>query len=302
MKKIVITGATSFIGVHLIEELSRQGNYDIYAIIRPHSANKYRLDSISGINVMECSLADMDNLSDKLPERADVFYHLAWEGARRPYRDDAALQEKNYKAALTAFSLAAAKKCQVFIGAGSQAEYGKTIGAITEDYPTEPTTEYGKYKLKAYQEISRIGKEKGVSVKWPRIFSAYGRYDYRGTLLMSAIDKFRNNEPLDMTEGEQNWNYLYVRDIAKMLILLGTKKCEDGVYNFASKDNRMLKDYIIELKEILKSDSKVNFGALSYGSEGVISFEPVIDKFVNNFSNMNFTSFVDGINAMNIDV
>lgn len=298
MKKIVITGATSFIGVHLIEELSRQGNYDIYAIIRPHSTNRYRLDSILGINVVECSLADMDNLSDKLPEQIDVFYHLAWEGARRPYRDDAALQEKNYNAALKAFSLAAAKKCKVFVGAGSQAEYGKTVGDITEDYPTNPTTEYGKYKLKAYQEISRIGKEKEVAVKWPRIFSAYGRYDYRGTLMMSAIDKFQKNEPLDMTHGLQNWNYLYVRDIAKMLILVGTINCEDGVYNFASLDNRSLHDYILELKNILNSNSNINFGAVSYDNEGVISFEPVINKFVNNFQDAEFTSFINGVQEM----
>ena len=64
------------------------------------------------------------------------------------------------------------------------------------------------------------------------------------------------------------------------------------------KDNRMLRDYIIELREILTSESKVNFGVISYGSEGVISFEPVIDKFVNNFPNIKFTSFAAGINAM----
>ena len=298
MKNIVITGATSFIGVHLIEELSRQGNYDIYAIIRPNSANKYRLDSISGINVVECSLADMDNLYDMLPEQLDVFYHLAWEGARRPHRDDAVLQERNYNAALKAFSLAAAKKCKVFVGAGSQAEYGKTIGVITEDYPTNPTTEYGKYKLKAYQEISRLGQNSSVAVKWPRIFSAYGRYDYAGTLLMSAIEKFQRNEALDMTAGVQNWNYLYVRDIAKMLVLVGTKKCEDGVYNFASLDNRSLHDYILELKNILNSNSNINFGTVSYGSEGVISFEPVINKFMKNFQKAEFTSFIKGIQEM----
>lgn len=298
MKKIVITGATSFIGVHLIEELSRQGNYDIYAIIRPHSANKYRLDSISGINVMECSLADMDKLSDKLPEQIDVFYHLAWEGARRPHRDDAVLQKNNYNAAIKAFTLATAKKCQVFVGAGSQAEYGKTVGAITEDYPTNPITEYGKYKLKAYQDISSLGNESGVAVKWPRIFSAYGRYDYAGTLLMSAIEKFQRNEPLDMTEGVQNWNYLYVQDIAKMLILIGTEMCEDGVYNFASLDNRSLHDYIVELKSILKTDSKVNFGAVPYGDEGVVSFEPVIDKLKRNFPYLEFTPYNIGIREM----
>lgn len=298
MKKIVITGATSFIGVHLLEEMSRQGKYDIYAIIRPRTVNKYRLDSISGIHVVECSLADMDKLSDKLPSQIDVFYHFAWEGARRPHRDNTVLQENNYNAAIKAFSLAASKKCQVFVGTGSQAEYGKTVGAITEFYPTEPTTEYGKYKLKAYQDISRLGKDSGVAVKWPRIFSAYGRYDYKGTLLMSAIEKFQRNEPLDMTDGMQNWNYLYVRDIAKMLTLIGTEKCEDGVYNFASEDNRPLCEYIKELKTVMKSNSDVNFGAVSYGDEGVISFEPIVDKFVKNFRNVEFTLFANGIREM----
>lgn len=295
MKKIVITGATSFIGVHLIEELSRQGKNDIYAIIRPCSANKYRLDSISGIHVVECSLADMDKLFDNLPEQIDVFYHLAWEGARRPHRDDAVLQENNYNAAIKAFSLAAAKKCKVFVGAGSQAEYGKTIGVITEDYPTNPTTEYGKYKLKAYQKISRLGKEKGVAVKWPRIFSAYGRYDYAGTLLMSAINKFQNDEPLDMTEGVQNWNYLYVGDIAKLLVMIGLMPCDDGVYNFASKDNRPLREYLIDLKKIMESNSKLNFGAVSYEREGVVSFLPVTEMIKKNFPSFQYTSFCDGI-------
>lgn len=298
MKTIVITGATSFIGVHLIEELAKQEKYIIYAVIRPQSSNKYRLDSIAGIHVLECDLTEMNNLSAMLPDRIDVFYHLAWEGARRPQRDDAMLQENNYKAAVEAFRLAEAKGCQVFVGAGSQAEYGKTVGEITEDYPANPVTEYGKHKLKAYQEICRLSKGKGIVVKWPRIFSVYGKYDYEGTLLMSAIKKFQCNEPLDMTAGVQNWNYLYVRDVAKMLLYAGTEPCEDGVYNFASKDNRRLCEYINELKKIVQSDSKLNFGAIPYGSEGVVSFEPIIDKFLNCFPDFTFTAFTMGVREM----
>ncbi len=296
MKKIVITGATSFIGVHLINELLKYG-YDIYAVIRPKSDNRYRLEN-KMIHIVECGLDDINALIDNLPSSIDVFYHLAWEGARRPHRDNAEMQEHNYKVAVEAFRLAADKKCRTFIGAGSQAEYGKTVGIVTEDYPTSPSTEYGKYKLKACCEIIRLGKEIGISVKWPRIFSAYGRYDFEGTLLMSAIEKFSHNDVLEMTRGVQNWNYLYVRDIAKMLRLIGTTICDDGVYNFASEDNRLLRDYIVELRDIMHSKSKINFGAVDINDENVVSFFPNVDKMRMNFPGMKFHSFKDGIKEM----
>lgn len=296
-KNVVVTGATSFIGVQLIQEL-RLKSVGIYAAIRPGSKNRNRLPHFPDLNIIPCDLSDVNQMVAYLPEKVDLFYHLAWEGARKPYRDNEVIQQANYRAAIQAYRVAKEKGCKKFIGVGSQAEYGKTQGIITEDYPKNPTTQYGNYKLKAYSQLKNMGIADGITVIWPRIFSVYGQYDYPGTLIMSAIEKMKNNQPLDLTECVQNWNYLYVKDIGQMLCQMGFENCESGAYNLASCDNRTLKEYVKELKQILGSTSELNFGAATYGAEGVISFQPSINKLKKAFPLFEFTSFGKGIKEM----
>lgn len=297
MAKIIVTGATSFIGFYLIEELLNHGQ-DVWAIVRKDSKNMERLSKFENLHIVKCDLRNIKNLSNLLLGRFEVFYHLAWEGARTPYRDDKIIQQENYDAAMQAYIVAREKQCKKFIGIGSQAEYGKTEGFVSEGYPECPTTEYGKHKLKAYRKIESMGMVDQISVIWPRVFSAYGKYDYPGTLIMSALEKLKQNKAMDFTECVQNWNYLYAEDIGRMLYLIGIETCETGVYNFASRDNRSLKKYVEELKQISNSKSELRFGVIPYGSEGMVSFQPVIEKFERNFSEFQFISFKNGIKKM----
>ena len=294
MIRILVTGATSFIGVHLINQLLNNG-CKVYAVIRPNSNNISRLSKHKNLYIIEKKLKDLVSLQNDLEEKIDIFYHLAWDGTRAPYRDDAKLQESNYDAAVKAFELSIILGCKKFLGIGSQAEYGKTKGLITENYPTVPLTEYGKAKLKSFKTISDKAEENKIEFIWARIFSVYGKYDYDKTLIMSALEKMRVNDNLPLTLGTQNWNYLYVDDAALMLVYLGLFPCEDGGYNLASADNRKLKDYITELKNITKSKSRLQFGAVNYNSEGPVDFLPCIDKFSNNFKGFNFIPFREGI-------
>ena len=297
MKTIVITGATGFIGVHLLQQLYTD-DCEIYAVVRTGSPNRARLTAFPKVKTVCCDMEALPQLRNLLPEHIDVFYHLAWEGTRRPQRDDEALQRKNYLEAIQAYEIAREKGCRKFIGAGSQAEYGKTVGLVSESYPARPHTMYGKYKLQAGLDLLQKGKQDGVTVIWPRIFSAYGRYDNPQTMIMTALEKFQHNEPMKLTECTQNWNYLYVKDVGRMLALLGLRDCEPGVYNFASCDNRPLREYVLELKKLLHSESVPEFGAVPYGSEGVVSFQPDISRFRRAFPFFRFTVFASGIREM----
>ena len=294
MKRILVTGATSFIGINLVNKLLNNG-CKVYAVIRPNSNNISRLSKHKNLYIIEKKLEDLVSLQKDLEEKIDVFYHLAWDGTRAPYRDDAKIQGSNYDAAVKAFKLSIELGCKKFIGVGSQAEYGKTSGLITESYPTFPLTEYGKAKLKSYTTISEKAAENKIEFIWARIFSVYGKYDYDKTLIMSALKKMKVNDNLPLTLGTQNWNYLYVDDAALMLVYLGLYPCEHGAYNLASLDNRKLKEYIIELKNITKSKSSLQFGIIPYDNEGPVEFVPCIDKFSNNFKDFNFTPFREGI-------
>lgn len=272
MKKIVITGATSFIGIHLIKEWMKS-ECEIYAIVRPNSKNIGRIISDNKIHIIESDMKDYVKLNNKIP-KADYFYHFAWEGVRRPYRDDVKIQKKNYVGTVSAMKLAEKLECKFFLGSGSQAEYGATDGSVDENYPCNPNTEYGKEKLHAYETLSKMADKSGIKFIWTRIFSIYGRYDYTGTLIMSSLRKMKNDESIEMTEGTQLWDYLHVADAAKAMKLFAQKQCDSGVYIIASGDNKPLNRFVKEMKIITKSKSELKFGSVPYGPTGPVSLMP----------------------------
>lgn len=185
MKKIVITGATSFIGIHLIQEWLKKKGCKIYAIIRPDSPNKKRIPINKRICIIECAMENYDTLINQI-KSADFFFHLAWEGARVPYRDDIAIQLNNYKCAIKAMESAENIGCRLFIGTGSQAEYGTTFGLVDEKYPCNPITVYGREKLHACKDLKKMSDRSGIRFIWIRIFSIYGKYVNNGELVPSA--------------------------------------------------------------------------------------------------------------------
>lgn len=295
MRNVVITGATSFIGVHIIKEYL-ENNYKVTAIVRPNSNKLNRLPKNDLLKIIETDMEKIDEVIGRIKdEKIDIFYHLAWEGTRVPYRDDATLQNNNYKCAIKAMEVAKQLGCSIFIGSGSQAEYGKCVGKIDENYETNPTTEYGKAKLKAYEDLKVMAKENNIKFIWTRIFSVYGIYDYQGTLVMSALDKMKKDESIPLTQCIQNWDFVYVEDVARAMYLLAITSCEDGVYNIASGESKQLKDFVITMKNICNSKSDLQFGAVPYSNEGIVSFEPIVDKLKTNLGCPYQVKFDEGI-------
>lgn len=298
MKNIVVTGATSFIGVHIIHEFLKN-NCEVIAVVRPNSRNLNRLPKNNLLTIIEIEMEKIQDIIGIIQnKKIDVFYHLAWEGARIPYRDDAVLQNKNYQYTVNAMEVAKELRCNTFIGVGSQAEYGKCIGKIDESYATKPTTEYGKAKLKAFETLKNMAREANMKFIWTRIFSVYGVYDYNGTLVMSALEKMKRNEIIQLTQCTQSWDFIHVEDVARAMYLLANTSCMDGVYNIASGKSRQLKEFVIEMKNICKSSSELQFGAIPYNSEGQISFEPIVDKLKQNLGWTCEVKFEDGIKRM----
>ena len=276
MKRVVITGATGFIGIHLIKEWLEK-DVEVFAVIRPNSKNAGRIPQNDHIHIIEQRMDEYDTLP-RLIDSADYFYHLAWEGARVPFRDDTEMQKNNYKCTLMAYESAKKLGCSFFLGSGSQAEYGPTNGIIDETYPCNPTSEYGKQKLEASKELLSRAEHDGMKLIWTRLFSIYGPHDFQGTLVMSSIDKMLKDEPIKMTEGTQLWDYLYVSDAAAAMILFSEVDCDNGVYNIASGNYKPLKSFVEEIKRILNSKSKLEFGAIHYGPYGPVNLMPDSSK------------------------
>ena len=296
MSKIVVTGATSFIGAPHVKKLEKCGHF-IYAVIRPNSKNIDSIIKSENVIIVECDMSNYDKLFDLIGSNCDAFYHIAWNGTRVPERDNYDIQFDNYKNSIKAFNAALKLGCSHFYSIGSQAEYGTCRGVVDENYTPSPKTEYGKAKLQTYKDLSKMSLNNNIKFGWIRLFSAYGMNDYSNSLVSFCIKKMTRNEDVELTTGTQNWNYIFIDDVVNILyrlFIFDTFKNE--VFNVCSDDNRILKDYIIEMKTILKSTSKLLFGAKNYNnSEGIVSFIPSNKKVKDYLKYDKYVSFSNGI-------
>lgn len=296
MNSVIVTGATSFIGTHLVERLIKD-NCEVYAIVRPNSSKLSRLPKNDKVHVVALDMNHYSELSSYIG-KADAFYHLAWNGVRATYRDDEEIQKNNYQCSLEAMNQAIMLGCTFFLGSGSQAEYGSMPEYVNEEFDCQPTTEYGKYKLKTCKTLMKSAEEAQMKFIWTRIFSIYGKYDYPKTLIMSCMDRMKNNQPIEMTAGIQLWDYLYVKDAVKAMTRFTSSGCKSGIYNLASGEIKPLKDYVQEIKEVLRSSSELRFGAIPYGKDGPVNLRPDISRAISAGVIKNITPFKKGITEM----
>lgn len=294
MKTILITGATSFIGQNLINCLI--DDYEVIAVVRVNSSKNNILPVHKNLSIVQLNM----NEYEKLPQILNIknlhaFIHLSWNGTRGTDRNNEQMQEENYNNSILALKAAEQIGVKIFMSAGSQAEYGQLNSVITEDTMPEPTTAYGKNKLKFYEYGMKFCSERHIKFLEPRFFSLYGSRDYQGTLIMSMLDKMLKNEPCDLTDCTQKWNFLNIKDAVNgMKILIENEDVKSGAYNFASNDTRELKSFLLEMKAITQSNSKLNFGAIPHNDSGSYGIDPDITK-LHTTGWMPKLSFTDGI-------
>ena len=295
---ILVTGATSFIGANVIKQLLKERGNVIYAICRPNSQNINDVPKDENVKIVELDLKEIENLHRCIDVSIDVFFHFAWEGARLPYRDDDEIQNKNYIAAVKAIKECYKLGCRKFIASGSQAEYGLMSGEITEEYVCKPVNAYGKAKYKAYLESFEFAKEYGIELIWGRVFSIYGTGDYEGTLIMYCLKKMQKNEEIMLTQCIQDWDYLYIDEVAEIFGKFAKISCKSGCYNIASGVHMPLRDYVEIIKEETRTKSVIRYGAIAYPESGMVSFRPDIRKMQNAIEWHTKITFREAINKM----
>lgn len=251
MNAVIITGATSMLGIAAIYECIKN-KVKVIALLRKDSSRKKRLPQSEFLSVIECDLSELSKI-DIPPNKYDVFYHFGWCFTDRTTRDDPLLQNENIKYTLDAVQLAHKYGCKKFLGAGSQAEYGFHNEMITEETPVTPDTCYGYAKYAAGRLAEKLCNKLGIICIWTRIFSVYGKYDRANTMIPYAIRQYINNEIAQFSSGKQMWDFLFEEDAGRYFFLLGEKVQQSTIVNVASGDVRPLRNYIEDMANELNS-------------------------------------------------
>lgn len=261
IERIIVTGATGAIGIALVSRALRIGLH-VTCIVHAGSRRLGNLPVHERLEIVECNLSDYKTL--KLQGRFDAFFHLSWDKTFGQSRDDAYVQSRNIEYTLDAVQLADRFGCQVFVGTGSQAEYGPARTDLTEAMPVQPESGYGIAKFAAGQLSAMLCKQLGLRHVWVRILSIYGPHDGEGTLISYLLRELTAGRSPELTRCEQIWDYLYADDAAGAMLALAEKGKDGKVYPLGSGVGRKLSDYVEDIRQIVAPNVPIHYGAKDY--------------------------------------
>lgn len=269
MQRVIITGPTGAIGMALIQKCIEMGT-EVTAVCHHGSSKIARIPVSDKIKVVECDLDEMGTLPERLQGSYDAFFHLAWACTAGEGRNDTKAQAQNISAALEALEAAYKLGCECFVGAGSQAEYGRVEGRLSAETQTFPENGYGIAKLCAGQLTRIRSRQLGIRHIWFRVLSVYGRYDGEQTMIISSIRKLLNGETPEYTPAEQLWDYLYSEDAGRAFYLAAEKGKDGAVYCLGSGKAVPLREYIEILRDEIDPGLPIKIGVKPYADKQVM--------------------------------
>ena len=261
--KILITGSSGFIGSHITKNLVEEGHH-VYAICR----NKTNFDKCDQFkNKVAWINQDHPGWERKLEGiEIDQFIHAAWAGVTSAERDDWALQLTNFEFSKSVIDLAIRLNAKKLICLGSQAEYGLYNYKVTEEHVPEPKDAYGAVKLLTLYYLQNSAKKNNRIWYWLRIFSIIGENENKSWLLSQVMGKLISGKEIELTPGEQFYDYLYIEDFINALtqIIQGNSDLS-AVYNICTGHPVKIRNLLLFVAEKLnKNASSLKFGAKPY--------------------------------------
>lgn len=309
--RIIMTGATSFVGAAAAGRLLEDG-HTVIAAVRPASGKIHLLTGKheqalkeKRLLIIENDLETPEGLLKQVPrEDGTVFCHFGWGGSGSGAREEKALQEKNLAASLKTAEAAAELGCTRFFFSGSQAEYGMHKELMGEESACRPRSFYGEAKLAMRERGEEVCKKLGMQYIHGRIFSVYGPGDHPWTLVESCLRAFTAGEELSMGKCLQMWNFLYIDDLAKAAAGLceaeapAFNEIKNPVFNLAGSETRPLREFVEEIHAACGKRGTPRFGVRPENAEGPVNLIPDIRKLCGFLKWEPEVPFSEGIRRM----
>lgn len=262
MKNVIITGADGFVGSYTTEYFLKNG-LNVLALDVGEKA--LRLKESIGLTYMQCDISNTGAMLDKIPHGVyDTFVHFAWAGSAGPSRVDYNLQMQNALNTVECMKTARELGCTRFVCAGSIMEY--EVEAAIHSQGSKPGMGYiyGMGKHIAHCLCKSVAVEIGIELVWPMITNAYGIGEMSPRFVNTTLRKIINGEPLQFTAATQNYDFVYVTDVAEAFYQIaknGKPYCE---YMIGSGHARPLKEFILEMQHECAPNAEPLFGDIPY--------------------------------------
>lgn len=262
MKQAIVSGANGFVGAAVVKELVHHG-YAVIALV--HAGHQDNVLQDSAVTVVPWELNHAEALLERIPVgNYEAFYHFAWDGSAGAARADTALQLQNAQWTIECLSVAKKLGCRRFIPAGSIMEHETIAAAYTQGNQPGLGYIYGGGKVTAHILSMSVAVKENIELVWPKITNAYGPGERSPRLVNSTIRKCIAGECPQFTAGTQNYDFVYIDDIARAFRLIGEKGKAFHHYLIGSGHAKPLKEFLVEMQQAIAPALAFKFGDIPF--------------------------------------
>lgn len=256
--RVALTGASGFIGRHVLAELVRR-QQAVVAVARDAT----RIAAAPGVTAIGLDLAAPPRACFELLGRPEVLIHLAWEGL--PNYRSARHSEVELPRQLAFLRGLVEAGLPALLVTGTCLEYGMQSGALSESAPAMPETHYAIAKDQLRRELEALRARQPFALTWARLFYTYGAGQAANSLLPQLAAAVASGAPqFDMSGGEQLRDYLPVEEVARLLVALALQRCDAGVLNVSSGKPLRVLDLVSSWLEAHQARIRLNLGHYPY--------------------------------------
>ena len=270
--KILITGATGFIGNHLIKELLKNKNNEIIATSRYiEKAKKY--EWFSRVKYISYDLNSQEELNlFEYFDKPDKVIHLAWDGL--PNYNDLIHIEKNLFNNYNFIKNIISNGLKDITITGTCFEYGLINGCLNEELKTNPSNSYGIAKDSLRKFVEELKKQYDFNYKWIRLFYMYGEGQGEKSLIALLDKAIQNGEKeFNMSGGEQLRDYLHIQEVVSKISKIALQnKIDNQVINCCSGKPISIRRFVENYLNEKNYSMKLNLGYYPYPTYEPMAF------------------------------
>ncbi|MBC7508751.1 MAG: NAD(P)-dependent oxidoreductase [Ferruginibacter sp.] len=263
MKKILVTGATGFIGNYVIAELLKR---NLIVIASSSEIEKAKAATwFSMVKYIPFNLKEFNHSINyyQFFDKPDAMIHLAWEGL--PNYKSAFHVEENLPRHYSFLKNCILHGMTDITVTGTCFEYGMIEGCLTEKMDTRPANAYAIAKDTLRKQLQILQGTKGFSFKWVRLFYMFGAGQSPNSLL-SQLDKalIQKEAVFNMSGGEQERDYLSVEKVAENIVKIALQNKVTGIINCCSGVPIKVKEFVQDFLLATKQHIQLNLGYYPY--------------------------------------
>lgn len=269
--KVLVTGATGFVGQHIVRRLVADGHAVVASGTDPTKAQTF--DWYAHVRFVPYTIGrtDADENLYAFFDRPDALIHAAWPDVGQP---KSLLHVEQYLPGHLSFlkSLILGGLTNATI-LGTCYEYGMQEGCLHEDQPANPVTAYGLAKDTLRRYLQLLQQERPFALKWLRLFYLYGEGQNPKSIIPQLQEAIRSGaSAFNMSGGEQLRDYSSVTDVAAHICTIAGQNRVQGVINCCSGQPISVRHLVEDYVRTTQSPIKLNLGYYPYVAHEPMAF------------------------------